>query len=204
MTCTGATAITSVCAMVLALLASAPARGNGETGSQTPPGGAPEAGALRPDLVVQLAGPAAARPGEDIGEHIRLTVANAGTAPAWGTRDHPSGFMVDLTLGRDALLAVGFKAYSPHYAEDVLLEGGRVSKTTDLAHAAARRYAIVAVIPADVPPGRYHLCAYVDPGNSVAEANERNNSACAALRIVPALPVAQIPVEAKRLGGTQP
>jgi hypothetical protein len=132
---------------------------------------------------VRLLGPELAAPGEAIAKQIRLTVVNGGDAPAWGTRDHPGGYMVDLTLGRDTEVSVGFKAYSPHFAEDVLLEGGRVSRTVDLAPATARRYAVAVAIPWDVPAGRFHLCAFVDPGNVVAEANEHNNTACVALRV---------------------
>jgi hypothetical protein len=93
--------------------------------------------------------------------------------------------MVDLTLGRDTAVAVGFKVYSPHWAEDVLLEGGRTSRTSDLAPGAVLRLAVGAVIPTDVPAGRFFLCAYVDPGNVVPESDERNNSICAPLLIQP-------------------
>jgi len=142
-----------------------------------------EAPAPRADLVVRIVGPEHAAPGETIAKQLLLTVTNSGAAPAWGTVNHASGYMVDLTLGRDTAVAVGFKAYSPHFAEDVLLEGGRVSRTVDLAPAVTRRYAVEVVIPWDVPPGRLHLCAFVDPGNAVAEANERNNTACVPLRV---------------------
>ena len=64
---------------------------------------------------------------------------------------------------------------------------------------------------AALKPGWYLLgpafvaaIAYVDPGNAVAESDERNNTACAALRIVPALPAADSPVAAKGIGGVQP
>jgi hypothetical protein len=140
---------------------------------------------LLPDLVVRLSAPDSARPGADIGQRIHLGVRNIGRAPAWGTQGHPAGFMVDLTLGRDEVLPVGFKVYSPHYAENVLLEGGRVSRTTDIAPAATQRFPVGAGIPADVPPGPYFLCAYVDPGNVVRESDERNNVSCLPLRILP-------------------
>jgi hypothetical protein len=196
--------VTSVCAVMLSFPLAVPGGGNPEAGAQAQEVSPPGAVARRADLIVHLAGPASARPGEAIGERIRLAVTNAGAATAWGARDHPSGFMIDLTLGRDTRLAVGFKAYSPHYVEDVLLEGGRVSATADLAPAATRRYAVIVVIPADVPAGLFHLCAYVDAGNAVAESDEGNNTACTPLRIVPARSTNQRSTDEPPNGGAPP
>ncbi|MFZ5787295.1 MAG: CARDB domain-containing protein [Acidobacteriota bacterium] len=165
-----------------ALLVSVAAGGTAEAPRAT----APPAAASRPDLVVRLEAPPSARAGEELGERARLVVRNLGSAVAPGTRGNATGFMIDLTLGRDTILSVGFKAYSPRFSEDVLLEGGRVSKTDDLSPSKAVRYPVGAVVPADTPAGRYFLCAFVDPGNVVPESNEANNSTCVALRITPA------------------
>ena len=143
----------------------------------------------RPDLTVDLAAPAAAAAGTDIGPQIRLIVKNVGRAVAPGTENHPTGYMVDLTLGRDAVVPPGFRTYSPNFAEDVLLKGGRVSRTADLAPGAFRQYAVGAGIPADTPPGDYFLCATVDPGGAVPEMNEGNNTTCRRIRIQPRLNV---------------
>ena len=86
--------------------------------------------------------------------------------------------MIDVVLSRDALLPDGFANLSENFAEDVLLRGGRVSRTADLASGAARGYPVGATIPADTPTGWYFLCARIDPGNKVAESNEHNNTAC--------------------------
>jgi hypothetical protein len=164
-----------------------------------PVGSAPARGEApaRPDLVVTLSTPSIARPGEEIGRRTRLVVLNRGAAVARGTRDNPAGFMIDVTLGRDSSVAVGFKAYSPRFSEDVLLEGGRISRTADLAPRGACRYPLAAVLPEDVPQGGYFLCAYVDAGNAVPESDETNNSACAFLRVdaprTAATPAAQGP-----------
>lgn len=141
-----------------------------------------------PDLVVRIEAPPTAAAGVGVGDRIALTVTNRGNAAASGTLRHAPGYMVDLTLGADQVLAVGLKAYSPHYAEDVLLQGGRVSRTDDLAPAASRRYTVEVVIPVDTPPGLHFLCAYVDPANAVVESSERNNGACVALRVLPRTP----------------
>lgn len=142
-----------------------------------------------PDLTVDLASPAAAAPGEDIGNRIRLIVKNVGRAPAHGTQAHAAGYMVDLSLGRDPVVPAGFRTYSANFAEDVLLKGGRVSRTVDLAPGAFHQYAVGAGIPADTPPGAYFLCATVDPGNAVAESNEANNTTCRPIRIAKPLNV---------------
>lgn len=139
----------------------------------------------QPDLTVDLAAPPAVAAGADIGPQVRLMVKNVGHAPAWGTENHPAGYMVDLTLGRDAMVPPGFRVYAVHFAEDVLLKGGRVSRTADLAPGAFRQYPVGAGIPANTPPGDYFLCATVDPGAAVAESNEANNTACRRIRILP-------------------
>ncbi|MEO8055027.1 MAG: CARDB domain-containing protein [Acidobacteriota bacterium] len=140
----------------------------------------------QPDLTVDLAGvPAAALPGADIGGHIRLIVKNVGQAPAPGTVNHPVAYMVDLTLGRDQVVPPGFRNFSPNFAEDVLVAGGRVSRTVDLAPGAFHQYPVGAKIPNDTPPGAYFLCATVDPGAAVAESHEENNTTCRPIRIQP-------------------
>lgn len=139
----------------------------------------------QPDLTVDLAGPAAAPAGSDIGPQIRLMVKNVGHAVAFGTENHPTGYMVDLSLGRDQIVPFGFRVYAPNFAEDVLLKGGRVSRTADLAPGAFRQYPVGAGIPANTPPGNYFLCATVDPGGAVAESNEGNNTMCRPIRIQP-------------------
>src|SRR5512140_290070 len=144
---------------------------------------------LAPDLTVDVVVPAAAAPGEDIGNRIHLIVKNVGTAPAHGTVAHAAGYMVDLTLGRDPIVPAGFRAFSANFAEDVLLRGGRVSRTVDLAPHTFHGYPVGAGTPADTPPGAYFLCATVDPGGAVAESNEANNTTCRPIRIAKRLNV---------------
>lgn len=153
-----------------------------------------------PDLTVELLSPAVAAPGEDIGNRIRLIVKNVGTAPAHGTQAHPAGYMVDVSLGRNPVVPAGFRVFSANFAEDVLLRGGRVSRTVDLAPHTFHEYAAGAGIPADTPPGAYFLCATVDPGGAVAESNEANNTTCRPIRIEKRLnvgPQEDIPAKGK-------
>lgn len=154
----------------------------------------------RPDLTVDLAAPAAVAAGADIGPQVRLIVKNVGNAVAWGTNAHPAGYMVDLSLGRDPVVPHGFRIFSANFAEDVLLKGGRVSRTADLAPHASQQYPVGGGIPADTRPGNYFLCATVDPGNAVAEANEGNNTTCRPIHILGAVnigPQDDIPAKPK-------
>jgi hypothetical protein len=139
-----------------------------------------------PDLLVSLAVPTAATSGQDIGPMIKLTAKNAGDAPAPGTvgaLDPANGFMIDVVLSKDLSVPPGFAAYSPNFAEDVLLKGGRVSNTADLPASGTKAYATGGGIPADTPTGSYYVCARIDPGGKVAESNEANNVSCKPIRI---------------------
>jgi len=145
-------------------------------------GGPPTA----PDLKVSISGPGAARAGDDIGPLLKLIGSNAGGAAApgtTGTLDPAHGYMIDVVLSRDMNVPPGFATYSPLFSEDVLLQGGRVSNTQDLAPGASKAYPVGARIPTDTPAGSYYVCAQIDPGNKVFETNETNNTACMPIRI---------------------
>jgi hypothetical protein len=137
----------------------------------------------QPDLVVRLKGPASAAPGSDVGRQLEIVVGNAGSAPAAGTLSAGrKGYMIDIVLVRKTMPA-GFATFSPQYFDGVLLRGGRVSRTKDLAPGDKTVYRTGAVLPADTPAGRYRLCARVDPGRVVTEPDEKNNTACIALTV---------------------
>jgi CARDB len=136
---------------------------------------------LRPDLSVVIRASRTAIAGHEIGREIQIRARNIGLALAPGTvgrLDPDNGYMIDLVLSTDALMPDGFANLAADFAEDMLLRGGRISRTVDLASGAARGYPVGATIPADTPTGRYFLCARIDPGNKVEESNERNNTAC--------------------------
>jgi hypothetical protein len=133
-------------------------------------------------------GPAAAQPAPDVWvKHISapaaparftagqsftvtLTVENRGTALAPGSAHQ--GYMVDLSLG---MRPAGFPA-RPHnvpvpyrFVEGMLLKGGRISNTDDLAPGAAHEYSAQVELPRDVKPGKYWLGITADPFNRVTE-----------------------------------
>ena len=144
----------------------------------------------RPDLTVGITGPAMANAGDNIGPLIRVVARNIGrsTAPGTtGTLDPSNGFMIDVVLSTDTMLPPGFATFSPNFSEDVLLQGGRISNTTDLPGSSLKVYPNLqggnGKIPADTPTGRYFLCARIDAGNKVSESNESNNVGCSRIRI---------------------
>ena len=158
---------------------------DGMTMPMTPP--------ICPDLTAAIEGaPAAADAGADIGRSLRLVGRNSPLPPgaarsratAAGTRGGASrGYMLDLVLSSDADVPTGPATFSATFAEDVLLSGGRVSDTPDLAAGGAAVQRVGALIPADTPPGKYFLCARIDPMNQIIETDENNNVACVAIKI---------------------
>lgn len=134
----------------------------------------------QPDLRVEISGPAHVRAGDDVEALMRIVASNQGDAPAPGTLDpDTAGYMVDLVLSRDSILPVRWAAVSPTFTEDMLLAGGRISRTMRLAPGESRAVSEgEASIAADTPPGRYCLGAVIDPGTRVAESDENNNTAC--------------------------
>lgn len=139
-----------------------------------------------PDLVVEITGPSEAVIGEDIGEQIKLTAKNIGyaTAPgSVGSLDPPNSYRIDLVISTDETVPPEFARYADEYAEDVLLKGGRTSRTDDIEVNSSRVYPIRGGLPADTPAGEYYICAQIDPGNKVAELNERNNVSCFRIKL---------------------
>lgn len=124
----------------------------------------------------------------------------AATSGAPGTLSaNTRGWMVDIVLSTDTTVPPGFAVYSPNWREDVLLRGGRESRTNDLAPGQEQLFNGPTVMlggppprpydylsfpmPAGVPAGNYYVCVVVDPANVIAEVNERNNATCQPITI---------------------
>ena len=161
-----------------------------------------------PDLVVDSLSllSAAMVNGTDLAGRLEVKVGNIGAAPASGTlfpdgtpKPADSGYMVDLVLSRDMAVPAGFATVplpeGVAFVEDGLLQGGRVSRTPDVA--AGAHFALPTVppissdvggiIPLQAPTGKMFLCARIDPGNAVAESNEANNVTCVEVDLYPPL-----------------
>jgi hypothetical protein len=101
---------------------------------------------------------------------ITITVENRGTAVAPGSAHN--GYMVDLSLG---LGAVGFPPTShtlptPYrFVGGMLLKGGRISVTEDLAPGESRQYSATVELPAQIKPWKYWVGITADPFNRLSE-----------------------------------
>ncbi len=146
-----------------------------------------------PDLVVYITGPPSARAGEPLGNKVTVTVDNVGDATAPGSESSDEGYVADIVLSSDAEVQVkesDFYATFVGYVQR--LRGGRMNRTPDVA---ADDPDLVTIwnpeadhpgdleIPYDTPSGNYFICAVVDPGRKVKEADESNNVACAPISI---------------------
>ncbi len=136
----------------------------------------------RADLRIGLEAPDNANAGEDIGASLTLNVINHGDRMAQGTRSSNNGYMIDIFITRKSM-PTGYARYDEHYFDGVLLKGGRVSNTDDLPPRQRARYHTSAILPTDIPPGRYQLCARIDPGDKIREEREDNNTHCQSLSI---------------------
>ena len=145
------------------------------------------------DLTPTIGAAAEKREGQEV--MITLAVLNRGDTNCPGSIEAPpaASYMVDIFLSTDRTPPSTWAVYSATWREDVLLRGGRVSRTYSVGPGVSARYGAPSyeigpfVLPTGIPPGNYFLCAGVDMGNRVAESNERNNVACNPLRILPTL-----------------
>ncbi|MDX1502883.1 MAG: CARDB domain-containing protein [Thermoanaerobaculia bacterium] len=142
----------------------------------------------RPDLTVNVDARSAYQDEEDVRGTVFANVENVGSAAAAGTASAgASGYMVDLVLSTDGTVPVAFATVpSPYvFQDDMLLVGGRISNTVDLAAGASHNYdGHGGKLPPGTPTGSY-LCAVVDPNNVIAESDETNNTSCVQFKVVP-------------------
>jgi len=141
--------------------------------------------------------------GEDLAPRLRIQVRNLGAGGAPGTvnpdgsvKPAGTGYMIDVVLSRDMSMPPGFATVplpaGVAFAEDGLLQGGRVSRTPDVAAASDVWLPIGppvsadvgGVVPTQAPTGPLNLYARIDPGSAVIESNEANNVTCIAVNVV--------------------
>ena len=126
---------------------------------------------------------------------VSVTVKNLGDQAAPGTigpdgRVNVAGYLVELVLSSDRSVAVRPATFSAGFMEDMLLKGGRVSRTYDVTPGPSLMVWDPTTaqeddlqIPNDTPSGNYFICAVVDPSGTLDEEDESNNVDCAAITI---------------------
>lgn len=140
----------------------------------------------KPDLTGTISCPGQARPGEELNTNITVVLENKGSKPA-------QNFFVDLVLSTDTTIPVSFATFSPNFSEDVLLESGR-ENVDELGAKTSLNLVLNGVnkIPDDTPPGNYYIGFVVDPGKTINESNEGNNTGVCPIQIVACDPIADI------------
>jgi parallel beta-helix repeat protein len=121
---------------------------------------------------------------------FEVIVRNVGSATAPGSLDveYWKAYHVDLILSSDSdipLKSAVRPAYAEDFVEDMLLEGGRISRTVSIPPGGYANYTLNLYIPKNASPGIYCLGAVVDPAKAVDELNEDNNTYCHKINIMP-------------------
>jgi hypothetical protein len=123
---------------------------------------------------------------------FKVTVKNLGKGIVYGTvraggSVSPNGYMIDLSLSKKPIKdPVRPHIFSPVFKDGMLLKGGRISRTKDLAPGASKMYSASVEIPKDTPPGKYWIGVSLDPFNKVIEGSptgEENNTVNHGIRI---------------------
>nr|QNO58021.1 hypothetical protein FKBFPHBB_00022 [Methanosarcinales archaeon ANME-1 ERB7] len=141
-----------------------------------------------PDLIVTITGPDRAIAGGII--DFEVIVRNVGSATAPGSLDveYRKAYHVDLILSSDSdipLKSAVRPAYAEDFVEDMLLKGGRISRTVSIPPGGYANYTLKLYIPKNASPGIYCLGAVVDPAKAVDELNKDNNTFCHKINILP-------------------
>lgn len=129
-----------------------------------------------PDLAIAIGDcpPQPLRPGQELKDSFRVIARKSGAAAV-------AEVAVDIVLCKSprCLAPAPLALYSLHYSDGVLLLGGREFVTLGAGeNSKPVKLNGANTVPLDTPPGAYFLCAVIDAGNRVAEADERNNCAC--------------------------
>lgn len=121
------------------------------------------------DLTGTITGPAIIFPGQNL--NVAFEVTNIGDAPA-------SGYEVEVLLSKTPEWTDERLSYSDTYRDDVLLLGGRFTKTSALQLGDIYTTQFQTLIPSDTPAGQYYIGLSIDWKDIVPEKNESNNRVC--------------------------
>lgn len=113
-----------------------------------------------PDLVATIQYPVKVSPGQALGSELSVKIENMGTAAA-------KDFDVDVVLSGDDKIPVKPGAESGKFTEDGLLPNGRERiAVLDPGQAVTLAFKGAVSVPADTPPGKFHIGAVADSETS--------------------------------------
>lgn len=138
-----------------------------------------EAEAKPTDLTIKITNcPKSAKAGQELGATFQVTATNHGDIAV-------KDVAVDIVLRKDTSCPVPapYAVYSPNFSNGVLLKGGREHVSLNPGQTLNVKLNGTNTIPADIPSGSYYLCAVIDAGDKVKEADEKNNCSCCPLKI---------------------
>lgn len=131
------------------------------------------------DLTVKIKRcPKSAKAGQALGSGFQVVATNSGDTAV-------KNVAVDIVLRSDTSCPspAPYAGYSANYSNGVLLKGGREHVSLNAGQTLNVKLNGTNTIPADTPSGAYYLCAVIDAGNKVTEADEGNNCSCCRLKI---------------------
>ncbi len=133
----------------------------------------------RPDLYISIECPEVSFPSASLGSQVSIFIGNRGRATA-------STFAVELVLSSDTEIPVRPASYSAEFAEDALLQGGRIqveSLSPTGRDMEELEINVPLAIPADISPGTYYIGAVIDSYDTVQEIHEDNNTAVCCIEV---------------------
>lgn len=122
-----------------------------------------------PDLRIDMTYPVKISSGQALQDDLSITVTNKGALVA-------ENIALELVLSRDKQVPLKKAPAGDGFQDDGLLENGRI--TVPVLQPGEKKIIPLTqpvVIPDDTPPGKYNLCALIDPGNAIREFSETNN-----------------------------
>lgn len=145
--------------------------------------------AQQTDLIIKISNcPQSAKAGQELGSSFKVVATNRGNIEV-------KEVAVDIVLKKDTSCPTPtpVAVYSPNFSDGVLLKGGREHVSLKPGQTLNVKLNGTNTIPADIPSGSYYLCAVIDAGDKVKEADEKNNCSCCPLKIVGEKPDLTIP-----------
>lgn len=128
---------------------------------------------LKVDLNLKLSELTEVTAGENFANQLVTTIKNSGVTPVAETVP----IIVEFSISEDFIEPAGVAMPSDTYKNDALIINGRHEVQTGFLNDTTITPTFDTLsIPADTPAGEYHICAWVDPANTIEDDSNRNNN----------------------------